>query len=87
MKDKSAIRKIYDPENIPLSARYHTLAKKTEKLIQQYLAGKDCKDIDALDEIINIISERTLEEITLNYTEGFKLGLALGFESASDIFS
>ena len=82
MKNNSAIRRIHDPAEIPLSDKYIELSKKLSKLTERFLSGKDRQDIDAFDEIITASCELALEETTLNYVEGFKLGLALGYESA-----
>ena len=85
MKDKSAIRKIFDPA-IPLTSQYHTYAKKLGMLIEQYLKDKDRDEINAFDKISTAFGDLGCEENFLHYSEGFKLGLALGLESAKDIF-
>jgi len=83
MKTNSAIRQLYDPQEIPLSLQYHTLAKNTYKLEDDFCKDLDSAKKDSFYAVLEALIEQHYEASALTYAEGFKLGLALGFESGN----
>jgi len=82
MKPYSAIRLIYClQDSPPLTPQYSKLAEEANTMSEDYCKDMTTEQLNAFNLVMSAISARNAEECELRYTQGFQLGLGLGYEA------